>query len=262
MAPARKRQRTASTTSPTSQDKHEVFTQWSRGKGVEIGSVKPAILRGRGVGLITTAKVKKGERLIFVPEKAMFKPNLDLFGKQKSRYFRQTASPQAQLALSILYESIRDDSPYQEWKRTWPSNRDFQSSMPLFWKTEFRDLLPPAVQQPLQRHIEDYEKDLTFAQAHRPAGFESFDIENEFRYHWAIVNSRSFHFKPPGSRPGYMVLCPFIDYMNHAASGGTVNVKQNAKGYEVIADRDYGKCLIFLFTMTCFLQYTSAGTTR
>lgn len=39
-----------------------------------------------------------------------------------------------------------------------------------------------------------------------------------------------------------MVLCPFIDYMNHGASGqGTVNVRQTPRGYEITADRDYGE---------------------
>jgi hypothetical protein len=38
-----------------------------------------------------------------------------------------------------------------------------------------------------------------------------------------------------------MVLCPFVDYMNHGPTGSGVTVMQTSKGYEVIAERDYGK---------------------
>lgn len=62
---------------------------------------------------------------------------------------------------------------------------------------------------------------------------------SDFEYYWAIVNSRSFHWKPPGSKPGYMVLCPFIDYLNHGPSGTGVNVNQTSRGYEAWTDRNY-----------------------
>jgi hypothetical protein len=38
-----------------------------------------------------------------------------------------------------------------------------------------------------------------------------------------------------------MVLCPFVDYMNHAPNGHGCEVKQSGRGYEVVAERDYGK---------------------
>ena len=56
-----------------------------------------------------------------------------------------------------------------------------------------------------------------------------------------IVNSRSFSWKPPHLKVGEMVMCPFIDLMNHGSTGSGCKVTQNAKGYEVHADRDYGK---------------------
>ncbi|KAF7186420.1 SET domain-containing protein 4 [Pseudocercospora fuligena] len=215
-----------------SQNKHEVFTQWAKDRGVQIRSVKPAQIPGRGVGLVTTASIKQDERLIFVPEKAMFKPVKNYTSSNMSL----KASPHVQLALSIMTECENPESSYNKWRSTWPTIQDFQSSMPLFWNHELSALLPPSVQHPLERQIDDWKKDAEFHRTMAPAGEEEDDT---MKYFWAIVNSRSFHFKPPGSKPGFMVLCPFIDYMNHGPSGTGINVRQMAKGYEVTANRDY-----------------------
>ncbi|KXT04762.1 hypothetical protein AC578_9747 [Pseudocercospora eumusae] len=220
------------------QEKHEVFTQWAKDHGVQIGSVKPAQIPGRGVGLVTTASIKQNEKLIFVPQKAMFKPRESYTGGNLSH----KASPHAQLALSIMTECEKPESTYNIWKSTWPSPQDFESSMPLFWSYKLRSLLPPSVQQPLDRQFDDWNRDVEFRKdmAAHTCDISATEGEGDvMKYYWAIVNSRSFHFKPPGAKPGFMVLCPFIDYMNHGPSGTGVNVRQTAKGYEVTANRDY-----------------------
>lgn len=228
--PSKKRRKTSP--SPQAIDKHTIFTKWAIDRGVQIGSVKPATLPGRGVGLMTTAKIKEGERILWVPEKAMFKPETRMVGKQK-------ASPQAHLTLSVLSEITKPGSPYLVWKETWPTMEDFASSLPMFWNSDLQELLPESVQQPLRRQKGDFQKDLDFVMEGKSK--DATWTREDFEYCWAIVNSRSFHFQPPGSRPGFMVLCPWIDYMNHGPSGTTVNVRQLSNGYEVVADRDYGK---------------------
>lgn len=225
---------------PEVPDKHSLFTQWSRDRGVEINNVKAAALPGRGIGLVTTSKIESGDRMMFVPEKAMFKPDANVFGKNTSKEWHRKASPQAQLAVSIAQECSKEDSPILTWKATWPTFGDIKASMPLFWSEELRCHLPHSVQQPLERQIADFEKD--------KAVLKEFDDLTDgwagepFEYYWAIVNSRSFHFKPAGARPGFMVLCPFIDYMNHGPDKTGVVVRQTQRGYEVHADRDYGTC--------------------
>ncbi|KAM3421977.1 hypothetical protein BST61_g2354 [Cercospora zeina] len=241
MAPAKKRRRTSSTqqaqrpSSPSSPEhnEHTLFTSWAESRGVQINSVAPTRIPGRGVGLLTTTSIKKDTQIIFVPEKAMFKP---LSISTKPKFSQQTVnpSPQAQLAISIMSACQDRSSPYYVWQSTWPTREDFESSMPLLWSKRLASHLPPSVQQPLERMREDYQRDLT-SMLHRHPDWK----EREFEYYWAIVNSRSFHFKPPGAKPGSMVLCPFIDYMNHGPSGTGVIVRQTPKGYEVVADRDY-----------------------
>lgn len=215
-------------------EKHELFTEWSKEHGVEINGIKPAKLPGRGLGLLTTKKVKKDERLLAVPEKAMFKPDVKFLKKNGL----QDSSPQAQLAISAA-AAFLDNESLAVWKRTWPTRDDFEDSMPSWWDPPNHDLLPVSVHQPLERLLADYEKDqaavAAYANEHFPAS------TGWFKYCWTIVNSRSFYWKPPRGKAGCMVMCPFIDYMNHGPSGETCRVMQTAKGYEVIADRDYGK---------------------
>ncbi|KAF2163088.1 hypothetical protein M409DRAFT_57762 [Zasmidium cellare ATCC 36951] len=236
---SRKRRRTY--TQAQEPTKHTLFTQWSLDRGVQIHNVQPAIFPGRGVGLITTTKIKKDSRILFVPEKAMFKPDATVFGKSQSKTWTQKASPQVQLAMSIMRECRKPESQYHKWKATWPTAEELLPTLPLFWSKTLQSHLPPSLHQPLERQRSDYEKDLATARSFaREAGLEWED--DDFKYYWSIVNSRSFHFKPPGARPGFMVLCPFVDYMNHGPSGTGVLVRQTPRGYEVDADRDYGMC--------------------
>lgn len=215
-------------------DKHTLFTAWAQERGVEINSVAPQQLPGRGLGLMTTAPVKAGTRLLFIPEKAMFKPDA-AFVKRSGL---ERASPQAKLSVSIMAKFTPTDSQLAPWEATWPTKADFDASMPLSWPKTLLEYLPPPVLAPFERQKADYERDWEAAKA--LCEQHEWD-EATFRYYWCIVNSRSFHWKPSAGRAGSMVLCPFVDYMNHAPSGSTITVMQNSKGYEVVADRDYGK---------------------
>jgi len=218
-------------------DKHERFTQWAKDRGVEINGVQAAQIPGRGLGLLTTRALKEGHRILFVPEKAMFKPDFAMLKREQLDH----ASPQAQLALSsMLAFKQSEGNILPTWSQTWPTQADFEQSLPMCWPQEMQKQLPPSVQQPLDRQLADYSKDWVTSQAICDKyGFS----ENEFLYHWMIVNSRSFHWKPPRGKAGMMVMCPFIDYLNHGPAGTTCRVTQYSTGYEVVADRDYCKCL-------------------
>ncbi|KAK4555315.1 hypothetical protein LTR86_007612 [Recurvomyces mirabilis] len=215
-------------------ENHTAFTTWSRDRGVEIGNVAPAKLPGKGLGLVTTQNISKDERMLFIPEKAMFKPDLALLKKAKLSH----ASPQAQLAYSTTMTCRNGNEGLRIWRATWPTDEDFEHSLPMRWPKELRKHLPPSIDQPLRRQEEDYAKDLTAVRASHDSGSD-FD-EDEFRYCWSIVNSRSFHWKPArkGSA-GSMVMCPFIDYLNHGSSGTSCSIVQRPHGYEVLAERDY-----------------------
>lgn len=247
--PTKKKQKLSEPAAPAEtangdEDKHEAFTRWARERGVTTNAVKAARLPGRGLGLITTIAVEEGVRLLFVPEKAMFKPDTKLLKRSEL----EQASPQAQLAACLMAQCKTPDSELSIWEATWPTDSDFEHSLPMRWAPAHRELLPPSVAQPLQRQEDDYRKDLVAVQDYLERSGWPVD---GFRYYWSIVNSRSFHWKPRRGKSS-MVMCPFIDYMNHGPSGTSCNVLQTPEGYEVTAERDYGKSskLYLLFSFS------------
>ena len=217
----------------TPKDKHAISTQWAEDQGVVINGLKAAQLPGRGMGIVTTKRIKNGERLLFIPEKAMFKPDQNLLKEHNL----MDASPQAQLAVSLVSKFQTANSHYKPWSNVLPTVNDFEHGMPILWDTTQRARLPPPVLQPLERQESDYARD----EAATKDLLTKRGLGDHFRYYWLIVNSRSFHWKSPRSKGGVMVLCPFIDYLNHAPTGSSCNVTMTNKGYEVVANRNYGK---------------------
>lgn len=216
------------------EDKHVIFTKWAEDRGVVINGITAAQLPGRGMGLVTTKRVKAGERLLFIPEKAMFKPDRQMLKDDGLT----DLSPQAQLAMSAMVSFQSSESDFQLWRQTLPTSEDFDLSMPMLSSGQLRELLPPPVLQPLERQETDYGRDQAAVQSFlHQTELDSVD----FRYWWLIVNSRSFHWKPPLGKGGVMVLCPFIDYMNHAPTGQGCDVKMTNSGYEVVTARVHGK---------------------
>lgn len=220
---SQKRQKVSPSPPTVPSDKHTAFTHWALTRGVEITHVAPASLPGRGIGLVTTAAIKKNTRLIFVPERAMIAPWPSII----TSLSLSSASPQAQLAatLTALYQSD-DSAAYKACSAVWPTWHDFSSS--LLWlppavslEDQGRSILPFTLQKPLERVRGDFERDMG---VWSPDDSGDEEIRQRHVYHWAIANTRSFHWKPPGRAKGCMVVCPVLDYMNHCASGKGVSV--------------------------------------
>ncbi|KAK5164335.1 uncharacterized protein LTR77_010031 [Saxophila tyrrhenica] len=216
-------------------DEHQLFTQWAKAGGVEIHGVAPKRIEGRGIGLVTTMRHKAGDRLLFIPERAMFKPDAKLLEREKL----QSASPQAQLAFSAMFACKPPEGntgwETKPWTDVWPTVGDFTASMPIYWRKEDCEFLPPTARPHLKRQESDYDRDWDSVEDSCTAlGYD----EKAFKYYWTIVNSRSFHWKPPRGK-GVMVMCPFVDYLNHGPTGSSCKVVLTAKGYEVLADRKY-----------------------
>ena len=230
-----------------SEDKHQLFTNWAKDRGVEVHGVKPAGLPGRGIGLVATEHLRDGDRLLFIPERAMFKPDSDLLKREGL----DRTSPQAQLAVSAMLAFGRADSSLKLWESVWPTVSQFKASMPMCWTTVSHQHLPPSVHQPLERQLADYRKDWN---AVRVLCMNRGFSEEDFKYYWMIVNSRSFHWKPLRGNGGVMVMCPFIDYINHGPTKTGCHVVQTGKGYEVTATRSYGKPSAFFEPQTSLLS--------
>lgn len=225
-------------------EKHTQYTQWAQDQSISITSVAPLPLEGRGIGLLATTEIKAEDKLIFVPEQSMIKTSSQFLKKNKL----QKASPQAQLAAYLTLASRQTPEPpewYSQSRAVWPTLEDFRACM-LAW-SEVGDLevlkecAPPSILSPLERLLLDLRKDegavehlRIEAEAQTGTDDENGVEENgeeeakrswaeEYVYHWILVNTRSFHWKPHGVREGSMVMCPFLDYMNHCPNGHGVS---------------------------------------
>lgn len=141
------------------------------------------------------------------------------------------ASPQAQLAahLTIAAQSWPRPEWYVNSRAVWPTPEDFKACM-LAWssKSELEVLkkwVPPGVAKPLERLLLDLDKDGKTVR--HLCGEDDVKAQEawteEWIYHWILVNTRSFHWKPHGVCEGSMVMCPFLDYMNHCPNGQGVS---------------------------------------
>nr|OQO29890.1 hypothetical protein B0A51_03486 [Rachicladosporium sp. CCFEE 5018] len=204
-------------------DKHTLFTSWAQDRGITIKSAAAKVLPGRGAGLVATKNIKSKSPIVSVPSTTLFKPDAKVL---KRHALDRTASPQAKLAFSLTVALAEGN--LAEWSSTWPTMGDFEASMPMFWPEHVLAHLPSSVAAPLARQRTDYTRDRACVQkAVKSLGLS----ERMFGYAWCIANSRSFSWK------GQMVLCPWVDYMNHAAKG-SCEVIVGEGGFEVKAAGD------------------------
>lgn len=145
------------------------------------------------------------------------------------------------LFASFLASHIPKLENIAAWRETWPSKEDLECSMPICWANRVLSepkVLPPALRnaseqspghEPLQSHSnachllqrqrQKLEKDWThFSHSGQEADFSN------FRYCWLIVNTRCLYHEMPGTKKppsieDRMVLCPFIDFLNHQDKG-------------------------------------------
>ena len=92
----------------------------------------PRRIPGRGLGIYTTARISKGEKLMQVPTSALLtaKSIPNSFIDQTAR---KSIPVHAQLAAYLTFGLEEHSNPYEKWIATWPSLAEFTSSMPMFW---------------------------------------------------------------------------------------------------------------------------------
>lgn len=134
-------------------------------------------------------------------------------------------SPQAQLAAYLTVASQSDPRPewYESSRAVWPTPDDFKECMLAWSEPEelvvLRRNAPPSILSPLERLLLDLKKDVDAVAHLHVEGQGEGNWSDDYLYHWILVNTRSFHWKPEGVKEGSMVMCPFLDYMNHCPNG-------------------------------------------
>jgi hypothetical protein len=150
-------------------------------------------------------------------------------------------------ATLALWWSDPDNQEYKPWQDVWPTQSDFQSTMPIYYTKGLQKFLPHAATILLDNQNTKLEKDWNDLRTYIPS------ISKElFLYTWLIVNTRTFYWEYPdlpNSHPRLpkkrkqltaddcYAMCPFMDYFNHSDVGCTP--QSDSKGYSVTADREY-----------------------
>ena len=135
---------------------------------------------------------------------------------------------------------------YKAWTTTWPTLSAFEACMPILWPEKLRtrvdgsntcSILPPAIgcggwahrslmsfrndMSPglLRKQEAKFEKDIATVQRQ----FPKLSVDR-YRYYWLVVNTRTFYYELPNlkekrSNEDRLVMCPFVDFFNHADEG-------------------------------------------
>ncbi|KAI9848538.1 MAG: hypothetical protein M1837_007207 [Sclerophora amabilis] len=202
---------------------HEQFTKWALRQGVSINKVAAARFADRGMGIVATEKIQEGDVLTSVPISALITVS-SVPAQLKKAIGPVTVHGLLAAALCFNAKQQQRQPSWQAWRRVWPSKEEFLDGLPILWSPELQRMLPFAAAELLQKQQQKFVKDFS---AVSPA---MADIsEDEYRYYWLIVNTRSFYYVKPGTRKtpprdDCMALCPFSDYFNHADAGVCSNV--------------------------------------
>ncbi|KAI9754435.1 MAG: hypothetical protein M4579_004703 [Chaenotheca gracillima] len=234
-------------------DVHERFTAWAIEQGVQINKVAPKYFQNRGVGMVATDKIQAGEGLTKVPPTALVTA---YSVPQKIKDTIGTCTVHGLLTADLCLDAQKRNSSWQAWRSVWPSEQSF-STIPLNWTPELQSMLPfaaagtraPALLATGSKHkltpdlelLQNQKQKLSADYATVSKAFPNID-EVVFRYHWLLVNTRSFYYLKPGvkkkpARDDCMALCPFSDYFNHADTGCPVTF--GADGITISSDKNY-----------------------
>lgn len=188
---------------------------------------------------------QEGEELVHIPTSLLL--TTDRISQQfVERHSRVSVHG---LLASFLSNDITVDLEHLDlWRATWPTRTDFAKSMPILLPDRLRrpsrldtsedpfPVLPPAICGAwamseskimssasyislVAKQEAKIQRDWNAVQSILPgASFQTFE------YNWLIVNTRAFYYDlplrlKPKTNEERMILCPFVDYFNHADEG-------------------------------------------
>ncbi|KAL4924917.1 uncharacterized protein BDV17DRAFT_202253 [Aspergillus undulatus] len=241
-------------------EEHEQFTQWAVSQGIIVNGVGPARFPGRGLGMVAMRNIQENDTIVRVPREVML--TIEAVPSSFTGKFPEGTPVHALLAAFLCHGEPEDLKPYELWRKTWPTRKDFEDCMPILWPESLRNptssgsVLPPSisgrwkgVQKELETEYESFHQNILAQQEQRlrqawESVFAVFPDANweTYSYYWLIVNTRSFHYLMPGQEPpedrnDAMALLPFADYFNH--SDVTCNVKFDGHEYVFRAAKAY-----------------------
>ncbi|KAF2709686.1 SET domain-containing protein [Pleomassaria siparia CBS 279.74] len=225
-------------------ESHTRFVDWAEKNGVEINGIAPAKFVGSGMGIVAARDLKAGECIVHVNNTALITAaSLAV----RSHNFPPSSTIHGRLAGFLALNYADKNSGHRLWQDVWPSQEELKTILPIHWSGKVQHLLPHASKVLLSNQRTKLEKDWTDLRLSLPS-----ITKDLFTYTWLIVNTRTFYWEYPDLPKAHIrlpkkraqltaddcyAMCPFMDYFNHSDVG--CDPKNDAKGYSVIADRDY-----------------------
>ncbi|KAJ5884995.1 hypothetical protein N7495_009505 [Penicillium taxi] len=252
-------------------ENHEAFAKWALTQGVVANGVTPARFPGRGLGMIATKRIKKGDAVVKVPTSAIL--TINNLPESFREQFPEGTAVQAIMAAYLIHGSEEELEKYKLWFQAWPTRQDFVDSLPMLWprelggpiwldsestgSAEVSNVLTPCIsgmwttieKGPRTKKYDSDHQNMLSGQEHRirKAWNDVLSVfpETEWRsfsYSWLILNTRCFYWVEPGQEPpedrnDAMALLPFADYFNH--SDVECDVKFSDTEYTLTVTEDY-----------------------
>lgn len=94
--------------------------------------IESRIVKGAGLGIYSTSKLKAGEKLVQVPVKQIFTTE-QIPVSFLAQAARKGIPVHAQLAAFFAFANKDELQQYELWMATWPSLHDFSDTMPMLW---------------------------------------------------------------------------------------------------------------------------------
>ncbi|KAK4229952.1 ribosomal lysine N-methyltransferase set11 [Podospora fimiseda] len=217
---------------------YDELLRWAAKHGIEIHSIAPQRIPGRGIGIVATKPIKASERLLLVPTASLrglesVKPKI-----RKALPIPPKTKAHAILAADLALD--KDPSPkYAPWNAVVPSQEDITSYVPLAWRDldTLRQYLPSSALNLLQKQEAKFQIDWKLVSATFPTL-----TREKYLYHWLLVNTRTFYHENSRTaklpRDDRMILQPVADLFNHADVSGC-EVAFDASSFTITAERDF-----------------------
>ncbi|KAI0452662.1 putative SET domain-containing protein [Xylaria acuta] len=206
---------------------------WTKGKGVRMDGIIPTKIPTRGIGIVATRKIRTGQIIMQIPEKAIY--SLHSIPTSITSRLPSDMRLHGLLAADLTLRTSSTDSP---WVEVLPTQANFEASVPLMWPEELHAFLPRSAYHILKRQQIKFQHECdSVAKA-----FPDLD-RSKYKYFWLIINSRTFYYEAPEMAKyrweDKLCLLPAADLFNHSNDGCTVTWWDN-DGYTITANRTYG----------------------
>eukprot|EP00741_Cyanophora_paradoxa_P013494 tig00020693_g13030.t1 len=217
----------------------ERFEAWLRDQGVELDGLRLVDFPGFGVGLQTTRKIEKGDRIGTVPLRLLMTnrtARTSRLGRLLEGAPAAAVDDASVMALHVLCEDADPSSFWRAYLDTLPKT----FTTPLFFSEEEIDLLQcpramPSARKQQRRLKAAYESCRPLLEDSFPPSHRTFE---KFRWAWSVLFTRAYWLEPDlfGSQWG---LVPFADALNHCCEKNDSYYDEDEKAYVCLAGSSF-----------------------